>query len=92
MEKFDSFTLRLCTSFSNQVSLESQHCRQYLYFIKSPVVGSQSSNHIDTELSLRVEDGDVETEQLLLLRSNLLLGPLGQAEDIGQTEALLGDG
>ena len=55
-------------------------------------MGCQSSNHIDTELSLRVEDGDVETEQLLLLRSNLLLGPLGQAEDIGQTEALLGDG
>ena len=55
-------------------------------------MGSQSSNHIHTELSLGVEDCDVETEELLLLRSNLLLRPLGQAEDIGETEALLGDG
>ena len=55
-------------------------------------MGSQSSNHIHTELSLRVENCDVETEELLLLRSNLLLRPLGQAEDIGETEALLGDG
>ena len=55
-------------------------------------MGSQSSNLIHTELSLRVEDCDVETEELLLLRSNLLLRPLGEAEDIGQTEALLGDG
>ena len=55
-------------------------------------MGCQSSNQIHTELSLRVEDCDVETEEVLLLRSNLLLRPLGEAEDVGETEALLGDG
>ena len=55
-------------------------------------MGSQSSHQIHTELSLRVEDSDVEAEKLLLLRPNLLLSSLGEAEDIGQTEALLGDG
>ena len=55
-------------------------------------MGSQSSDQIHTELSLGVEDCDIETEKLLLLRPNLLLSSLGEAEDIGQAEALLGDG
>ena len=55
-------------------------------------MGCQSSNQIHTELSLRVEYCDVETEEFLLLRSNLLLRPLGEAEDVGEAEALLGDG
>lgn len=52
----------------------------------------QSSKNIHTELPLGVQHREIETEKLLLLRSNLQLLPLGEAEDVGEEEALLGDG
>ena len=52
----------------------------------------QSSQSIHTELPLGVQHREIETDKLLLLRSNLQLLPLGEAEDVGEEEALLGDG
>ena len=55
-------------------------------------MSSQGTEDINYELPLRVQHSEVKTEELLLLGADLHLGLLGQTEDVGEEEALLGDG
>ena len=55
-------------------------------------MSSQGTEDINYELPLRVQHSEVKTEELLLLGADLHLGLLGQTEDVGEEEALLGNG
>ena len=57
-----------------------------------PIMLCQGTQLVDTELALRVENGKVKAEELLLTRAKLLLHDLSDAKDVAQEDRLLGYG